>query len=571
MASAVMTALALLAFRTVYFRQKPLSAPEMRVDIATTPSSRPTSFALSPDGTSIAYVASDQGHSKLWHRLLNSTLATPLPGSDFAAYPFWSPDGRSIAFFSEGKLKRQDVEGGALQVLADAPIPRGGTWNQKDTIVFAPTAAGPLYQVPARGGKAEPFTQLNPGEHSHRFPLSVGDGRILFRSSATTDGTYIIEADGSRHPFMDPYVVGTIPGQLLFIRQGKLLAARFAPGQGSLGTGESLIATDIASDGFQHWGVAASNAGLIAYHSGDSRERRQLVWFDRSGHEIGRITGVDTATTPTSPEGSPDGSRVVFHGTVPGQGTDVWFVELARNVVGRITTNPATDVFPIWSPDGRRVAFASNRNGVFDLFQTPASGGAKDETLLLSQTDKTPRDWSPDGKFLLYEVLDPENTPDIWVLPMTGERKEFPLVQSRFVEQCPQFSPDGNWVAYQSNLSGRFEIYLQRFPHDEQKIQVSTTGGTQVRWNRNGRELFYIATDGALVSTMLKGGGKNSDFEVLRTTRLFSTRTGDTVVGQDGPQYLVSADGQRFLVDTIVEEPTSTITLLVNWKPKAGN
>ena len=251
------------------------------------------------------------------------------------------------------------------------------------------------------------------------------------------------------------------------------------------------------------------------------------------------------------------------------QNLDVWLLELGRGVLSRFTFDPAIDVFPIWSPDGSRIVFASNRKGPFDLYQKPAIGAGTEELLLATAQEKIPTDWSPDGRFLLYRSVDPKTGYDIWALPMNGDRKPFPVVQTNFDERDAQFSPDGKWIAYQSNESGRFEIYIQPFPGPGSKLQVSTNGGAQVRWGPDGKELFYIALDARLMAVPIRLASNPQTAEPGSPTPLFATRVGGALQGTFRQQYHVSSDGARFLMNTITEEAASPITVILNWNPEA--
>ncbi len=365
----------------------------------------------------------------------------------------------------------------------------------------------------------------------------------------------------------DSAAVYATPGRLLFVRQGTLFAQDFDAARLELRGNASPVAERIALDtGAQgSAAVSASTAGPFVYRTGSAGGLRQFVWLDRSGKDIGKAG--DLLST-LSVELSPDGRRVALHQQV-NQNIDVWLLELGRGVLSRFTFDPAIDVFPIWSPDGSRIVFGSNRKGPFDLYQKPAVGAGTEELLLATAQEKTPTDWSPDGRFLLYRSVDPKTGYDIWALPMNGDRKPFPVVQTNFDERDAQFSPDGKWIAYQSNESGRFEIYIQPFPGPGSKLQVSTNGGAQVRWGPNGKELFYIALDARLMAVPIRLASNPQTAEPGSPTPLFATRVGGALQGTFTQQYDVSSDGQRFLMNTITEEAASPITVILNWNPEA--
>jgi Tol biopolymer transport system component len=245
---------------------------------------------------------------------------------------------------------------------------------------------------------------------------------------------------------------------------------------------------------------------------------------------------------------------------------DVWLLDLGRDVFSRFTFDAAVDLNPAWSPDGARIAFVSNRDGVYDLYQKSATGAGNEELLLATTESKDQVDWSPDGHFLLYRSLNPKAGYDIWALPLEGDRKPFPVVQTNFDERDGQFSPDGKWIAFQSDESGRFEIYVQPFPGPGGKLQVSAAGGAQVRWRRDGKELFYIAFDGRLMAVPIRQNAQT--MEPGAPAPLFATHVGGALQSPFMQQYVVSPDGQRFLMNTVKEEAASPITVILNWKPK---
>jgi len=294
----------------------------------------------------------------------------------------------------------------------------------------------------------------------------------------------------------------------------------------------------------------------------------QLTWLDRSGKSIGTVGGPDDAGL-TNVELSPDGKQVAVQRFVNGN-WDIWLIDAVRGVPTRFTFDPAVDQRPIWSPDGRRVAFDSNRKGVYDLYLKLSSGAGADELLLESDQTKGSADWSPDGRFLLYRSSDPQTGSDLWILPVSGDRKPLPFLKTSFDERNGQFSPDGKWIAYQSNESGRSEIYVQPFPGPGRKFQISTNGGEQPRWNKNGKEIFYVSLDSMMMAAPVKLSPDGQSLEPRTPAALFPVRiAGGPLPGTYKQQYAVSADGQRFLVDLAVDEgAASPITIIYNWKPK---
>jgi Tol biopolymer transport system component len=573
-------AVAVAAALAVPYVRTPPALPEMRTEINTPATTDPISFAISPDGRRLIFVASGDGPSRLWLRPLDATIAQPLAGTEGAAYPFWSPDSRSVGFFADGKLKRMDIETGPPQSLANASLGRGGTWSPDGVILFNATAGSGLFRVPVSGGEAVEVTKLAPGQALHSFPNFLPRGRqFLFwaRGTPDTGGIYLGSLDAAeptRLTAADSAGAYAAAGWLLFVRQGTLIGRRFDAGRGKL-TGDTLTVADPV--GFDpDWGVGAfsmSAAGLVTYRAAGGRAT-QLVWFDRSGKALGTM-GPRDENSLQSPRLSPDGRRVAVLRTVQ-QNTDVWLLDAAHPT--RFTFDASLDLFPVWSPDGRRIVFSSYRKGPQNLYQKLSNGAGGEELLLESPLNKAPSDWSPDGRFLLYSVGDPKTGLDVWVLPMDGDRKPFALLNSRFNERWAVFSPDGRWVAYQSDESGQYEIYVRPFSKGVGtpstaaapgtpggQWQVSTSGGITPRWAPDGKELYYIAPDGKAmaVPTVMK----EATIELGVPTALFQTRIayGGMSSVYIGPQYDVATDG-RFLINVTTDEATaSPITIIFNW------
>jgi dipeptidyl aminopeptidase/acylaminoacyl peptidase len=363
---AVLAAAALAIPAVRYLRQTP--PPETRVDIVTPATDQLTSFALSPDGQQIAFVASGEGGSRLWLRSLATTTAQPLAGTEGATFPFWAPDGRAIAFFAGGALKRLDLGGGGLQTLASALNGTGGTWNADGVILFAPSIFGPLMRVSAAGGAAAATTTLGPQQSGHRWPHVLPDGRrFLFYVFGTPDtaGVYLGALDGSAPTRLTPADSAGVylpSGWVLWVRAGTLVAQRLDVERAAL-TGEPVTVADrvAVDDGRSAVSVAAT--GLVTYRAG-AGSRRQLTWVDRSGTATGTV-GAPDGSGLSNPRVSPDGRRVVVHRTVQGN-SDIWLLDGART--SRVTFDAAPDERPLWSSDGIRIVFRSNRTGQFDIY-----------------------------------------------------------------------------------------------------------------------------------------------------------------------------------------------------------
>jgi Tol biopolymer transport system component len=345
------------------------------------------------------------------------------------------------------------------------------------------------------------------------------------------------------------------------VRQGTLFAQNIDLARLELIGNSFPVAQQVPVTNFRA-AVSASVAGPIIYRTGSSNAAQQLIWFDRSGKEIekltyGAVNGFSLA---------PDGHRVALTRNVDGNG-DVWLLDLGRGVLSRFTSDLAFDDSPIWSPNGSRIVFSSARKGARALYEKPAASAETEELLLATDQNLVPLDWSSDGRFLLYRSRDPKTSFDIWALPLDKVSKPFPVVRTIAEEREAQFAPDAKWVAYQSNDSGRFEIYVQPFPGPGDRLQISNNGGAQVRWRRDGKELFYIALDGLIMTVPIRFGSNGQGIEAGRPTPLFNSRvTGGAVQSATTQQYAISSDGQRFLVNTDAEETNTTpITVVLNW------
>jgi serine/threonine protein kinase/dipeptidyl aminopeptidase/acylaminoacyl peptidase len=578
LAMSVVSALALLTLialvTTLANRNSAPSAAEMRLEITTPPTTDPVSFAISPDGRTIVFGATSEGRTRLWLRSLDSVSARPLAGTDGGIYPFWSPDSRSIGFFADGKLERIDLDGTLVRALANAPNPVGGSWNREGTILFVPNFTGPIFRTSATGGEALAVTRIEARQSSHRFPHFLPDGlRFLYYALSSTEapGVYAGQLDGraaQRLLDADAPAVYASSRHLLFVRKRALFAQEFDPVRLALTGTPYSIAEQIAVGGESNAvGLSTSASGPLVYRAGPASARRQFVWFDRTGKEIGTVGEPDSAG-PSNLSTSPDGHRMALNRTVNGN-QDIWLLELGRGVLSRFTFDTPFDAAPVWSPDGSRIVFTSDRKGVYDLYQKPVTGAGSENLLLATSQNKAPVDWSPDGRFILYRSPGPATGFDLWAVPVDGEPKPFPVVQTDFEERDGQFSPDGKWIAYQTNESGRVEIVVQPFRGPGSKLQVSTNGGAQVRWRPDGKELFYIALDGRLMAVPIRFVSEGTSVEAGAPIPLFATRVGGAVRPTDMQQYVVSSDGQRFLMNTIIEEPSAAITVILNFKPKS--
>ena len=558
---------------TLYDRRGRVEPVITRLDVVTPSTIDPFSFALSPDGRQLAFVADGEHGSQLFLRPLDETTGRPLAGTEGASYPFWSPDNRAVGFFAASKLKRLDLPGGVVQILADAAGARGGTWNRDGVILYAIQDSG-LLRVAATGGQSSAVTHLLPGQGSHRWPQFLPDGRrFLFMvalGQPATHGVYVGSLDGADPTRLlagETAAVYAQPGYLLYVADGALLARRFDAERGVLASESVAVAHSVGTDdGTFRSAFAVSDAGVLAHRPG-AVAPRQLMWVDRSGKGLGVVWPADTSLL-SHPELAPGGRRVALTRLVQGN-FDIWLVDVDRRIPQRFTFDPANDAQPIWSPDGSRLVFASTRRGKWDLFEKPASGASEERPLLANAQDKFPLDWSWDGRFLLYVTQGPKTGSDLWALPLVGERTPIPVAQSSADERQGQFSPDGRWVAYVSSETGRDEIYVRSFPTPSGKWQLSTVGGTDPRWRRDGRELFYLAPDGTLMAVPIQIDRDARTMNPDAPVALFRTRLASGANVSLGwfsrQQYAVAADG-RFLMNVSVEDATSApITIVQNW------
>ena len=532
---------------------------------------------ISPDGSKLALVLSTGGgRTSLWLRSLDGSVVRPVAGTEGAVYPFWSPDSRHLAFFSDGKLRKVNVEtGGPADTVADAPLGRGGTWNSEGIIVFAPDTGGTLFRVSSSGGATTRVTTQDEktGEISHRYPSFLPDDRhFLYEVQVGGGGSQYKHFIGSIDPketaFRLPFesesnVVYSPPGHLLFVQQGNLRALPFDV-RGLRPKGESFAVADLVQVssivGFGSFSV--SNDGQLAYVGGAAARFSRLVWTDRSGKEL------ETLGEPAvhwDPRLSHDGRRLAVAIEDARGNSDIWIHELARKISTRFTFDPDADLAPVWSIDDSRIVFTAYRRGPGDLFQKLSAGSGAEELLLASPNRKIATDWSPDGRWLAFHTNQPKTSWNTFVLGLP-DRKPSVYVETPFPELASAFSPDGRWVVYVSSESGIGEIYVQPFPKGAGKWQISSGGGSMPVWSRDGKEIFFLAPDGKLVTAEVK---TDPAFEVETPRPLFATSVRN-FVGLSRRQYDVTADGQRFILNAAVEEQgAAPITLVQNWMAKA--
>jgi Tol biopolymer transport system component len=561
-----------VGFGFVHLREAaPPVAPEMRLEISTPPTPDATAFALSPDGTQVVSVATIDGVSRLWLRQLSAATGEVLIGTEGALYPFWSPDGRSIGFFALGKLKRIDLDGGPPRELADAPQGRGGAWSRDGVILFTPTSGRtPLFQVAATGGEAMPFTRLLDEQTSHRFPHFVPGSRqflVFVDGTPDTQGVYLgsLDADQlTRLTASDMPGVWLAPGWLVWMQGVTLLAGRLDLERRALAGTPVTLADQVARQPVLNSGAfSVSHTGLVAYRIGTTAERRQLTWLDRSGKLLG-LLGQPDASLLATPRVSPDGRRVAVGRNMGSQDQHIWTIDANRTT--RFTFDPVQQRDPVWSPDGTWIGFRSYPKGVSDLYVKRGNGAGEEELLLETTQNKVATAWSRDGRFIFFTSQDPSTGLDLWTLSLQGDRVPRIWLKTAFDESDGEVSPDGRWVAYMSNASGRREVYLRPFADRTTggQWQISTGGGIYPAWSPDSQDVYYLDPDGTLMAVSVQARG--ADIDPGAPVGLFQTRvSGGGAFANQGRQYDVASDG-RFLVNSVVDD-IAPITMLQNWQP----
>lgn len=565
------------ALAVLYFGRQAPQRPTQRFAIA--PSEKTSfdpAFALSPDGMQVVYVGRGaDGSTSLWLRQLNSVTARPLTGTDGGSFPFWSPDSRSIGFFADSKLKKIEASGGPAQTLADASgDPRGGTWTPDGWIIFAPNTLSPLMRVGAAGGAVSELTKLNTeiGQTSHRWPSMLPDGKhILFFGRGGLPEVQGIYATSIESPapslLMSSMVAGAYDevdgvGYLMFVKEDTLMAQRFDADRLALSGDATPLVENLLSFpgelGPTAYSAFSAASGNLIYRSGDLQNTR-LSWYDRSGKMLEAVT---------EPGGyhelslSKDDTKVLFGRNEAAETQDIFIMDLSRGSTTRLTFDPRNDNTSIFSPDETQVVFFSDRGGNRAFYRKAANGAGNDELIMTGEG--YPDDWSPDGKYILYDKAAGAITKvDLWVLPIGDAAPPFAYLETPFEEAHAQFSPDGRWVAYASNESGRPEIYIQSFPIGGGKWQISSGGGDQPQWRSDGKEIFYVAPDRNLMVVSIESG---STLAVGRPAVLFQTALPLSGIRDDRNNFVPSRDGQRFLINGLADTGDSQpLILVLNW------
>jgi serine/threonine protein kinase len=574
-------ALIVLSIGMAYVFQVPKPTPVVRSSIlppagtafvTMLPASGPP--VLSPDGTRLAFTARDEKSKVLLYvRPLKSLTAVPLAGTDDAIYPFWSPDGREIGFFAAGKLKKINADGGPPQNLCDSVGGRGGAWSKYGLIVFTPSSNQRLFSVSAAGGTPEAASKLDvsKAENSHRWPSFLPDGKHFLywaRSSRGTESTVLYVGElgllQAKLLMKSETMAVYASGHLLFMRDQTLMAQTFDPSRMELSGEPVPIAEHVAVNGATVRAMfSPSDTGALVYQAGEGSSGWKLVWSGRDGKPMGSVAQPDRYIGPAL---SPDGTRLAVTIFAGSQGTaDIWIFDLTRGTGTRLTfstASPANQTTPVWTPDGKTVFYASSVKGAPHIY-AKAADGSSPERAVLEGTDsfEYPRSISPDGRYLVYERKVPKSETGyhLWALPLFGDGKSFPIVQDAFDEGEATVSPDGKWMAYQSNESGRREVYIAAFPGGGAKWQVSSNGGIAAKWREDGKELFFLDPADNLVAVDVTSG---------KAVQLGAPHALFQAVGiqRDFGPYDVTGDGKKFLINSgNLKEGTEPVTLVLNW------
>lgn len=539
--------------------------------VTSSPTSGPV--VISPDGSHIAFTArDDKGKVLLYVRSLNSLSAQPVAGSEEANYPFWSADSRNIGFFSQSKLKRVPVDGAPVQVICDVSAARGGAWNKDGIILFTPSTSAPIMRVSAAGGTPEPATKLDVGrgENSHRWPHFLPDGKHFLFWGRTSQGMQDQAIFAGTLGTVDATLVMKgvssftyASGYLLYRRDQTLLAQPFDSDKLRV-TGDPVpiaehIAINAATESPE---FSASDNGILVYHMGEAAGAWDLIWYSRDGKSMGPVAPSEHFTYPSL---SPDGKRVavsLFDGS-SGE-ADLWVLDLQRGTKSRFTFDAGMHVSAVWSADGKTLYYGSSKDRLYHIYAKPADGSGSEQTILNTPDSiEVPTSASSDGKYLVFlrkGQADSKNTYGIWALPLSGDRKPFPVIDTPFSKMNPSVSPTGKWLAYQSNESGRSEIYVTAFPGGGARWQASTAGGADVQWRGDGKELFFLDPSDNVVAVDIDGSGAAP---ILGSPHILFQAVG--VQRQIG-SFVAAKDGKKFLVNTSsAKQSDEAISIVTNW------
>jgi Tol biopolymer transport system component len=524
---------------------------------------------LSPDGAYVAFVAANgglQSKTGLWVRPLDKLEAQMVAGTEGATFPFWSPDGRSLGFFADSKLKTVDLSGSPPLTLCNADFGRGAAWGSDGVIVFTADTQGPLVRISATGGTPTAVTKLDLAQHtSHRWPFFLPDGKHFLYlaivhdpSKAVNNTLYYASVDGRENRALFHSQSNAVYGDgfLLFARGNQLMAQRFDPAKGTLSGEAQSVASNIVNDiATWHMDASVSNNDLLVLGSGGTADW-QLLWMGRDGKQVG--IAADKLSELVSARLSPQGDRIAF--TMDTGQNDVWVLDLARGIRTRLTFGPVSNGFPVWSPDGKWIIYNSDRNGHSTFFRKPSDGSGTEELLLTNDEIGLPSDWSRDGKYLIFGHGPVGYTNwEVWAVPLEGERKPWLVVPhgQNSSSIYGRLSPDGRWLAYASNESGRLEVYVVPFRGGQGRWQVSASGGNAPLWSRDGKELYYANLSFGVVAVPVKevnGAPQFGAAQQLTTTA-------------SAPEFFfdVTPDGKKILLPVVTQQVNQSMMVVTNW------
>ena len=527
--------------------------------------------ALSPDGrTMIFSLRPDEGPAILWAHSFESGASRTLAGTTGAQQPFWSPDGKKLAFFAGGQLKRLDLATGLSQTVVPASDPRGGSWSDDGEIYYSSGASSALSQVSASSGPSHRATELDSsrGEQSHRFPLALPGGALIYTCFGNDEiaGIYWRGPAGTPARRILPEVSRASydrRGYLLWVHDGSLVAQRFDPANGTLSGEISPLAAQIGAEeqaAAEDW-YSVSASGTIALRHG-ARESTELAWFDRRGAPLAAVT---SAARLMEPALSPDGRQVAVQTVTAGEKGQLWIFDAAGLDQGRRLTFDAGGETPVWSPDGRAIAYTSPRTSGWAVFRKSSDGSGAEELLFESGVGCWVDSWFPDGKSLLIERYDPDRGADLWILPLDGSKKAVPFLEGRANEAHAAVSPDGKLVAYVSDDGGVGQVFVRAVASAGGNWQVSRDGGDWPHWRADGKELYFAGHDRVLRAVPVTS---TDPFSFATPIALFRLRTPEPKVTSNRTYFSPAPDGQRFLVNQLVGEGGGArIEVVMNWSP----
>ena len=521
---------------------------------------------LSPDGTFIAFSAIDpSGKTALWVRPANSLESRVLPDTAGGMFPFWSPDSHSVGFFANSKLKTIDITGSSAQVIADAPFGRGGTWGIGGMIIFSPDSQASLMKVPSSGGIPVNVTKVNRTyQTSHRWPFFLPDGKHFLYLALNhdpalsgNDAIYYASVDGKENRELIHSESNAICAAdfLIFAQGDQLMAQPFRPKTGKLGGMPGMIAKGVTNDiTTWHMDASASDDGLLVFGTAENASW-QLVWVDRTGKQTG--IAADKLQNLQVARISPQGDRVALQ--IENAEADIWVLSLSRGALTRLTFGPSASVCPAWSPDGKWIAYSSQRDGHFNIYRKP-SDGSGGENLLQSDTQQLAvTDWSRDGRYLIYSRAGSDANWELWALPLDGSVKPYMVIPRAIasVTAGGRVSPDGHWIVYASNESSRSEIYVAGFNGTQGKWQVSSNGGELPQWSNDGKEIFYMDASFTFYSIPVHTAGNALQFgDPITLVRNWSA---------PDIAYDVAPDGKRILLDRASPQVNGGVTVVANF------